>query len=523
MAQTPRTIVNTGFEQNNPSGNPGFQFFSNAQVPGWQSTSGTIELWDSTFRGIDSFSGLVHAELNATSSGALFQEVCLVNGDVFDFTFAHRARPGGVDPENVTFDIGDSGGNIVQVLGMATTSENDTPAWNVIDQNGIVYTGPTGVQRVQFRTTDGGSSGNFLDDISIRINPFLELASPATSGIESSASADVVTLFVSGTVLTAFNAVVTVAGGTATIGTDYTTPSGTATFNVTIPPGNYLQVPFPLGINIVDDSDIESNETIDIEINPNPTLYTISNTNNCGGAGQATSTYTIEGNDSRITLVKQWLSAVVGDETTITASRNGTVVDTLNSTADSPNEADIDTSPTIAVFGETFEFAETIANTNAGTYESSFSCTGAADTNLSDGLTIATGEQNVSCTYTNTRSNLSLAKTVEVISDGVNATNPKAIPGAMLRYCILATNVGQTTAEAISALDTIPGDVTFVSGSMRSGTSCATATTIEDDDDVGGDESNPFGMSISGTTITGVTATLLPGATFAMVFDTLVN
>ena len=105
----------------------------------------------------------------------------------------------------------------------------------------------------------------------------------------------------------------------------------------------------------------------------------------------------------------------------------------------------------------------------------------------------------------------------------MNATNPKAIPGAMLRYCILATNVGQTTAEAISALDTIPGDVTFVSGSMRSGTSCATATTIEDDDDVGGDESNPFGMSISGTTITGVTATLLPGATFAMVFDTLVN
>ena len=41
-----RTIVNPSFESNNPNGNPGFQFFANAVVPGWDSTNGTVELWD---------------------------------------------------------------------------------------------------------------------------------------------------------------------------------------------------------------------------------------------------------------------------------------------------------------------------------------------------------------------------------------------------------------------------------------------------------------------------------------------
>ena len=39
-----RTIVNPSFEANNPAGNPGFQFFGNAVVPGWDSTNGSVEL-----------------------------------------------------------------------------------------------------------------------------------------------------------------------------------------------------------------------------------------------------------------------------------------------------------------------------------------------------------------------------------------------------------------------------------------------------------------------------------------------
>ena len=72
-------------------------------------------------------------------------------------------------------------------------------------------------------------------------------------------------------------------------------------------------------------------------------------------------------------------------------------------------------------------------------------------------------------------------------------------------------------------MDTLPANVTFVSGSMRSGTTCAGAATVEDDNNTGADESDPFGISITGTTITGVAATLAAGTSFAMVFNVFVN
>ncbi len=50
--------------------------------------------------------------------------------------------------------------------------------------------------------------------------------------------------------------------------------------------------------------------------------------------------------------------------------------------------------------------------------------------------------------------NLAIAKTSSVVSDPVNgATNPKAIPGAAMRYCILVTNNGSGTATGIAVAD----------------------------------------------------------------------
>ncbi|ENY80963.1 proprotein convertase P-domain-containing protein [Sphingopyxis sp. MC1] len=120
--------------------------------------------------------------------------------------------------------------------------------------------------------------------------------------------------------------------------------------------------------------------------------------------------------------------------------------------------------------------------------------------------------------------NLLIAKTSSIVSDPVNGTtNPKAIPGATMRYCLLVTNGGSATATAIYVADPLPATTSFVPGSLRSGTSCAGATTVEDDNATGADESDPFGAAIAGTTVSASTATLGPGSAFATVFDVTVN
>jgi uncharacterized repeat protein (TIGR01451 family) len=120
--------------------------------------------------------------------------------------------------------------------------------------------------------------------------------------------------------------------------------------------------------------------------------------------------------------------------------------------------------------------------------------------------------------------NLTIAKTSSVVSDPVNGTtNPKAIPGAAMRYCILVTNNGSGTATAIAIADALPAGTTFVPGSLRSGTSCAAATTTEDDNASGGDESDPFGASITGSAIAANTATLAPGGAMAIAFTVTID
>jgi uncharacterized repeat protein (TIGR01451 family) len=129
-----------------------------------------------------------------------------------------------------------------------------------------------------------------------------------------------------------------------------------------------------------------------------------------------------------------------------------------------------------------------------------------------------------------TSTSMTVAKSSSVIADGVSGANPKALPGAVIQYCILVTQNGKAAAPnatvnqtVIAPSDTLPSTVTYVAGSMFSGTTCAAATTAEDDDNAGGDESDPFGMAVSGATVTGSAASLAPGATFAMVFRATVN
>ncbi|MEQ1539458.1 MAG: GEVED domain-containing protein [Sphingorhabdus sp.] len=125
--------------------------------------------------------------------------------------------------------------------------------------------------------------------------------------------------------------------------------------------------------------------------------------------------------------------------------------------------------------------------------------------------------------YTCTPGQLSVTKISSTLSDGISASNPKSIPGALVRYCILVTNTGSVTTSNVSVSDPLPTDVTYVAGSMTSGTGCGTAATAEDDDDAGADETDPFGMSITGSTITGTASTLSVGASYALVFNAIVD
>ncbi|MGH6652467.1 MAG: proprotein convertase P-domain-containing protein [Sphingopyxis sp.] len=119
---------------------------------------------------------------------------------------------------------------------------------------------------------------------------------------------------------------------------------------------------------------------------------------------------------------------------------------------------------------------------------------------------------------------LAFAKTSSIVSDPVNGTtNPKAIPGAVMRYCLLVTNMGSATATGIAITDAIPATMTYTPASLRSGTSCAGATTVEDDNAAGADESDPFGAAFAGTTVSATTATLAPTGAMAIAFTTTVN
>lgn len=98
----------------------------------------------------------------------------------------------------------------------------------------------------------------------------------------------------------------------------------------------------------------------------------------------------------------------------------------------------------------------------------------------------------ITCVITNTRlagnATLVVAKTSTVLSDGVSATNPKAIPGAIIRYTITVQNTGNQTVDANSIIlqDPFPANFTldastpftFTNGTPASGLNTFNQSTM---------------------------------------------
>ncbi|WP_155799905.1 DUF11 domain-containing protein [Porphyrobacter sp. AAP82] len=518
-----RSLRNPSFEANDPQGPgaPNWQIFTGTAVPGWSTTTNEIELWDSNYEGVPAYDGVIFAEMNANVNGTFYQNICLINGEPFGWTFAHRARAGGAATQTVRFQVAGSTGTLIQTLAtQASTTANRV--WNV-NTGTATYTGASGLQRVQFTTSDPGSYGNFLDAIQLTLRPFVQFSAASGTGPESIAGTAVPTLLVTGQTRTALPVTITITGGTAVRGTDYTTPGGGASFTVTIPAGTYYNTAIPLGIAVVDDTALEGSETITYAI-ATGTSYTPAHTTTCGAAAQTTGSYTITDNDARVTLRKQWLNALPGDDANLVVARGTTAIETFASDAGAAGEIDTDPTPTPVVIGETVSLSETLPATNAGAYQQTLACTGAADTVLVDGLTIGAGETAIVCTFTNTRLvPVVVSKSSVVLADGTGGANPKAIPGATVRYCIAVSNPGTLPATQVSVVDNLPAGILYIPGTSRTGTTCTAATTIEDDNASGTDESDPYGTAFSGSTLTGSAPSLDPGAGFAITFSAGIN
>ncbi|MEO9601574.1 proprotein convertase P-domain-containing protein [Parasphingorhabdus sp.] len=127
-------------------------------------------------------------------------------------------------------------------------------------------------------------------------------------------------------------------------------------------------------------------------------------------------------------------------------------------------------------------------------------------------------------TFCQPSTELSVTKISTIVSDPINGTtNAKRIPGGIVQYCILISNSAGASADSIVATDNLVGPFTYNPGTMRTGNNCGTATTVEDDNAAGGDESDPYGASFAGSTITVTADTLAPSTAFALTFQVTID
>lgn len=300
----------------------------------------TIELWYNNAYGVPPAEGRVLAELNAYAGSKLYQDICLAPGDLMSFSFGHRGRVG-VDTAAfsltaqtlLTFQTGVTTG-IVGTITSTGTSVSGASA--VVQADGwtsysgvFAYSGPAQVQQVGFQAiataTGDLAAGNFIDNVTVSLKPYLELVGTPTFSVEGNAMAQVPRMRLVGRFTAPLPVTMTFSSGEAHWGSDYSfadTPtltgvavtaynaalrSGTLTFNVA--PGHYSDDSnnslLNLPLQILDDPAIENNEVITFGLPSSPAYaYQVSSTMACGAAGVNATTHTIIDNDVQLRATK---------------------------------------------------------------------------------------------------------------------------------------------------------------------------------------------------------------------------
>lgn len=112
---------------------------------------------------------------------------------------------------------------------------------------------------------------------------------------------------------------------------------------------------------------------------------------------------------------------------------------------------------------------------------------------------------------------LTVVKTSRIVSDPVSGTsNPKAIPGAVIEYCIAVSNAsGSATATNVTVTDPVPADMTYVTSSIVLNGTTDAGGVCQNDGSAGG--------SFDGTTVSGTLNDLTAGNTLTLTFRATID
>jgi len=160
---SPSQLDNGGFEAPVIPNNS-YRQLADSTVPGWSTTATDrlIEIWSTPFNGVTAFEGRQFAELNATQTSALYQDLPTTPGQTLTWSLAHRARQG---TDTMRVVIGSPGSPGAENARFSDT----TAAWGRHTGTYVVPADQT-ITRFSFEAVSTGSGnptvGNFLDDIS---------------------------------------------------------------------------------------------------------------------------------------------------------------------------------------------------------------------------------------------------------------------------------------------------------------------------------------------------------------------
>jgi hypothetical protein len=188
-----------------------------------------------------------------------------------------------------------------------------------------------------------------------------------------------------------------------------------------------------------------------------------------------------------------------GDQFTLTIAQGATVVGTTTTTGSGATVSNGSTPQVQLSAGTAYNLSEAAAGTTTqGQYTATMSCTNAATsstvlpTAAGGSVTPKMGDV-IACVITNTKrgsnATLAIAKSSTLVSDPVNGTtNPKAIPGAVVRYSFTVQNSGPTATDSNSVfiVDSLPAQISvgtaaspvFTQGSPTSALTFSAASDI---------------------------------------------
>lgn len=129
--------------------------------------------------------------------------------------------------------------------------------------------------------------------------------------------------------------------------------------------------------------------------------------------------------------------------------------------------------------------------------------------------------------YTVRAPTLSVTKTSRILNDYLSTDNPKAVPGALVEYCVTVANApGAAEATNVSISDVLPAELSYFANSIRvnanvtnPGQECENGSPASDGD---GDTDGGAFTALSGT-VQGALGNLEGGSTSALIYQATVN